>query len=52
MIQHDAQYLVKNDFDDELPMLDLDCYYYVVVYVKSEEVCIEDYKLAMHHSIG
>ena len=52
MIQHDAQYLVKNDFDDELPMLDLDCYYYVVVYVKSEEVCIEDYKLDMHHSIG
>ena len=52
MIQHDAQYLVKNDIDDELPMLDLDCYYYVVVYVKSEEVCIEDYKLDMHHSIG
>ena len=45
------QYLVGNVIDDELPMLDLDCYYYVVVYVKSEEVCKEDYKLDMHHSI-
>ena len=52
MIQHDQQYLVGNDIDDKLPMLDLECYYYVVVYVKAEEVFVGNYKLDMHHSIG